>query len=289
MSKTTEDPSSRIDQLANPLDSLIRAALEAGEILLQYFSSEQSLSVHRKDDRSPVTAADLSSQQAILGLLGQRHPGVPTLSEESVGVPYPDRKGWKTSFLVDPLDGTKEFIAGRDEFTVNLSLLEGNRPIIGILHAPARDCLYLAVRDEGAFMVEGASRRLSGSQSFEELIDLATRISVRRSLANSVRRIVVSRSHFRPETKEDIERIRSTGVRVDVIPMGSALKFCRVAEGEADMYIRYVPSMEWDTAAGDLIVHEAGGSMRAIGTNEPLRYNKEDLTNPGFIAEGRRE
>lgn len=271
------------------LEALVAAAINAGEILTRQIGDDGPLRIERKQDSSPVTGADIASDSEIRSTLRKRLPTLKIKSEENGGSSPKGPINWTEYILVDPLDGTKEFIRGRDDYTVNLAFIRGDRPAIGVIYAPAEDSLCFAIAAHGCFALHGASSVWNQSHDFWDVRHVAKSIGVRKLQANGPRRIVVSRSHLRPETEKYIEQIRATASEVQIIPMGSALKFCKVAQGNADMYIRYTPSMEWDTAAGDLLVHEAGGSMYAIDTNEPLKYNKEDLRNPGFIAEGRRD
>lgn len=257
---------------ATALEELAAIAAAAGATLLEYRSGP--LEAQTKADGSPVTAADHAANAVILRQLAERFAGMPVVSEE--GPPVDARAhAPRSMFLVDPLDGTKEFLAGRDEFTVNIALVEDGEPVAGIVHAPARRALYGGGRGQGAWRttLEGGSLR--------------ARTPIKAVPAAGALRVITSRSHLDAETSAFIERYS-----VSVLQRaGSSLKFCLVAAGEADLYPRLDRTMEWDTAAGDAILRAAGGSVRTLD-GAPLRYNKRGIpgqrpfSNPGFVAAG---
>ncbi len=219
----------------------------------------------REEEQSPLTRADTEAHHIIVEGLHRISPGLPVLSEESQEVPYSRRKGWKSFWLVDPLDGTKEFIKKTGEFTVNIALIDGDRPVLGVVHAPAAGVTYSASEGMGAFKAEGAGRE---------------RIRVSDYRGHRLR-VVASVSHRSPELEAFIKRLGDC----ECLSMGSSLKLCLVAEGRADLYPRLGPTMEWDTAAAQCVVECAGGSVIDLD-GRPLGYNKPDLHNPFFMVTG---
>jgi len=225
--------------------------------------------VEYKDDNSPLTAADKASHEVIVAGLNKQFPDIPILSEEGRDIPYEIRKNWQRFWLVDPLDGTKEFIKRNGEFTVNIALIEENTPVFGVVYVPAQDKLYCGVVGQGAFVEVRGPR------------PEAKAIQVRQPDAEAGLTVVMSRSHPSPDLEAYLQDIKVA----EALPVGSSLKLCVVAEGRADLYPRLGPTMEWDTAAGQAVVVAAGGSvLQTDGT--PLEYNKENLLNPHFIVKG---
>jgi 3'(2'), 5'-bisphosphate nucleotidase len=255
---------------------LIAAAARAGAAIMQHF--RESPAVEIKDDRSPVTRADHDSEAIILEALARLAPEVRVVSEESCGdaaAPLPDR-----FFLVDPLDGTKEFIQQRSDFTVNIALIDQRRPCFGLVYAPARDLLAITVAAGEAIAAE-----LSPNKSGAELARLKQRKLQARKPKHGLTALV-SASHLDPETEAFLAKLNI----VQRSGVGSSVKFLAIAEGEADVYPRFAPTMEWDTAAGQAILEAAGGTVvEPDGT--PLRYGKVErgLRNPSFIAWGRKD
>lgn len=245
----------------------MHAFREAGEAILSIYGS--GFSVEQKTDRSPVTAADRISHDIMTGFLRKNY-SLPILSEEGKNIPYEERKQWDTFWLVDPLDGTKEFIGRNGEFTVNVALIRQGLPVMGLIYVPVKDTLYYAVKDKGSFKREnGREVRLPLDQKRHGVT------------------VVGSRSHSTPEFDAFVQQLRSRHQDLNFVSAGSSLKFCLVAEGAADLYPRLGPTMEWDTAAGQMIVEEAGGSVLNAEMSQPLHYNKADLRNPHFIVQGR--
>lgn len=226
----------------------------------------RSTEVELKKDKSPLTAADRASHRIIEeGLLALR-PDLPVLSEEGRDIPYSQRKGWNAFWLVDPLDGTKEFIRRNGEFTVNIALIEKGSPVFGLVYSPALEKLYWGMKGRGAWLADGDGEPKA--------------IGVRRKDPDSGLTVVMSRSHPSPELDAYLKTIKVS----EVVSIGSSLKFCLVAEGEADLYPRFGPTMEWDTAAGQAVLEAAGGYVLNRQTGERLSYNKESLLNPFFLA-----
>ncbi len=266
------------------LDLAIDASVYAGrEILRIYSDPSQDFGIEMKADNSPLTLADKASHECIIELL--KPIGYPILSEEGAQIPYEQRKDWHRLWIVDPLDGTKEFIKRNGEFTVNIALVEDGSPILGVILVPATGTLYSGIVGVGARRMEGI--RLDGHDT--------PAIRGRESLSScslpqpalpghTGLKVVASRSHMNPETEEFIDNLRKESPAVDLVSKGSSLKLCLVAEGSADVYPRFAPTMEWDTAAGDAICRASGKQVLDYRTGLPLIYNKPDLHNPWFIV-----
>jgi 3'(2'), 5'-bisphosphate nucleotidase len=237
-------------------------AREAGRATMTYYGDENGAGVRAKADDSPVTLADEAAHRILVDGLGRLDPETPVVSEESQAEGYDARRGWRRFWLVDPLDGTKEFIKRRAEFTVNVALIENGEPVFGVVLAPALDLLYWAVKGEGAWR--------------EEKSAAAERIYSTAPAPGTPLTVVESLSHPSPELEEYLKTI-PVARRVKA---GSSLKFCWVAEGRADVYPRLGPTMEWDVAAGDCVYRQSG---REGERPSPLTYNKPDLRNPSFI------
>jgi 3'(2'), 5'-bisphosphate nucleotidase len=274
-------------QLPVLVEFAIRAALQAGREIMAVYAG--SFGVEHKEDDSPLTEADLRAHRAIVAAL--QPSGLPVLSEEGALLPAEERRAWSRYWLVDPLDGTKEFVRRNGEFTVNIALMEaveadagelGNAlPIAGVLYVPVKDLLYFAWKGGGAHVQEQAATT-EGLSTYERSQH------ARRLPLNTMRdtfTIVASRSHRSPETEAFIQRMEQQHSRVELTSMGSALKICLVAEGKADVYPRYAPTMEWDTAAGHAICMEAGREITDLKTGAAMRYNKHDLMNNWFIVQ----
>ena len=257
-----------LDDLA---DLAVKAAIEAGKAILEvYYNSD--FGIDFKADNSPLTIADKRAHNMIARILGST--GIPLLSEEGRSIPYEERKNWELFWMVDPLDGTKEFIKKNDEFTVNIALIQGNTPIVGVVFVPVFRQIYLGDQ-RGSFTarVDFETESLTG----------ITRLPLS---SNDDKFIIVgSRSHMSAETEEYIRNIDTKGKPIEIRSKGSSLKICMVAEGLAMVYPRLAPTMEWDTAAGHAIVKFAGKEIYQFGGNEPLAYNKENLLNPWFVVE----
>lgn len=256
--------------MINDIKQLVEIAFKAGEQILSIYN-QPSFETQIKSDNSPLTEADIASHLYICNELQRLYPLIPILSEESTEFhDYESRKNWNYFFLIDPLDGTKEFIKRNGEFTVNIALVKKNVPIAGVIHAPALGTTYHAIKGLGAFKI------INGQQ---------TKLSLIKHKANDEIRVVASRSHSCEKTKNFIQELENQGKQVTTISAGSALKFGLVAEGSADIYPRFAPTMEWDTAAGHVIVNEIGKSVTMIKNNESLSYNKLDLRNDGLIVQ----
>jgi 3'(2'), 5'-bisphosphate nucleotidase len=254
------------EQLRGFLDQVTDIAEAAGEAAMAHYRDVE-VDVEYKDDDSPLTAADLDSNGVIEEGLADIVPELPVLSEESTAVDYDERSGWDGFWLVDPLDGTKEFLKKNGEFTVNIALIEQGEPILGVVRAPALETTYFAAEGLGAFKQDDGGE--------PEVLTMPDRMTEPVT-------VVVSRSHINDETRAFVDRLEQD-YEVDLMPKGSSLKLCMVAEDAAQIYPRLGPTMEWDTGAAHCLVDQAGGGVdRQDGT--PLAYNKEDLLNPYFIA-----
>jgi len=260
--------------LERELERALAAALRAGREIMEVYGGKD-LTSWSKEDRSPLTEADLRSHSVIVEELSDS--GYPILSEEGKDIPYEERKKWNRFWLVDPLDGTKEFLKRNGEFTVNVALVENGKPVMGVVYAPALELLYFAT-PEGAYRVDGALPELPVEELYERAESLPSVPPEEGKI-----RVVASRSHLSKETEEFVEKLRERG-EVDFLSVGSSLKLCFVAEGRADVYPRYAPTMEWDTAAGQAVVEASGGKVLEAETMKPLVYNKENLLNPYFVA-----
>ncbi len=259
---------------------VINTALKAGKEIIGIY--EDNFSVQYKDDRTPLTEADRRSHKVIAEGLERISPNIPILSEEGKDIPYEKRKSWKRFWLVDPLDGTKEFIKRNGEFTVNIALIEDRKPTLGVVYAPALNLLYFAQKDKGAYRLKVEEDALT-----KEDLKEAERLPLyRNSNPEKVLRVVASRSHMNEETRNFIERLRNRTEKVETLSIGSSLKICLVAEGKADIYPRLGPTMEWDTAPAHAVALESGCEVHAYenGLSETLTYNKENLLNPHFIV-----
>ena len=253
----------------------IEASLEAGKEIMDVYNT--SFNVELKDDESPLTEADKKANNVINRFL--KKTPIPIISEENKLVPYEIRKDWNVCWIVDPVDGTKEFIKRNGEFTVNIALVENGKPILGAIYVPAIKKLYFSdVSDKKSYSAELPSH----GTKYYKIIELAKELKPKTS-TNAVE-VVGSRSHMSQETLDFVESLKSSGKDVSIVSKGSSLKFCLVAEGNADVYPRFAPTMEWDTAAGQAICNAVGIKVIAQDTKKPLLYNKENLLNPWFLV-----
>lgn len=246
------------------IEPVLQMARDAGAAIMQVYV--QDFVVEHKDDLSPLTAADMAAHHLIVAGLNALTPDIPVLSEESADIAWSERKNWQRYWLVDPLDGTREFVKKNGEFTVNIALIENGTPSFGVVYAPALDEMHYGVRGVGAFICDGSSR---------------VPISSRRPAAAPLH-VAASRSHMDPRSAAAIARMGE----VSLLGMGSSLKFCRMAEARLDVYPRFAPTSEWDTAAGQCVLEAAGGVVLTLD-GQALTYNSKDsLLNPDFLALG---
>jgi len=257
------------------LDLIIRAALEAGKAIMEIYHTGD-FGVDMKSDLSPLTKADVASNDVIMRYLDSS--SIPVLSEEGRAIGFEERKSWKQLWIVDPLDGTKEFIKKNGEFTVNIALVENGIPILGVVYAPVLNELYFASRELGSFKVLTAA-----NSTAEELLAAAQKLPLEKE--HTSYRIVASRSHMSPETEAFIKEQEALQVQVEMISRGSSLKLCMIAEGTADCYPRFAPTMEWDTAAGQAICMYAGAAVIDWQTKKSMLYNRENLLNGWFVVQ----
>ena len=267
----------------NILLTAIRAALEAGkDIMTVYTDPNADFGIERKADNSPLTIADKKAHKKIVSIL--KATPYPILSEEGKDIPAEERLNWEELWIVDPLDGTKEFIKRNGEFTVNIAYVKNGIPEAGIIYIPVKKQLYFADSSLGAYKVnEIESPDAQNINSLKPLIAKAEQLPYNNSSRTEFV-IVASRSHLNEETQKYIDEMQQKHRHVKTVSSGSSLKLCLIAEGNADVYPRFAPTMEWDTAAGDAIIRAAGGHVFQAGTETSLCYNKQDLRNPWFIA-----
>lgn len=275
-----------IEKLRALIPNLLLISLDAGSAILEVYGS--NFAVEHKDDKSPLTLADKRSHEVIVnGLSRLEDIHLPILSEEGKSMPFEERREWEIFWLVDPLDGTKEFIKRNGEFTVNIALIQKGRPVLGVIFIPVKNIFYFGAAGLGSFKLERGDVLSSGS--LETILSSAVRLPLHphSSLAPRASRltIIASRSHLSPETELFINDLKAKHGDLAFISAGSSLKFCLIAEGVADVYPRFAPTMEWDTAAGQAIVENAGGRVLRTDSCQPVTYNKEDLLNPWFVAE----
>lgn len=267
----------------NLLLTAIRASLEAGsEIMSVYTDPNADFEIEKKADNSPLTIADRKSHMVIAARLASTP--YPVLSEEGKKIPVEERQSWNELWIVDPLDGTKEFIKRNGEFTVNIAYVKNGKPEAGVIYIPVKEELYFADSQYEAYKIEHITQ-LDSEETVDSLISKAHRLPYQEEAQRSSFIIVASRSHLTPETEAYIEEMKQKHQEVETVSKGSSLKLCLIAEGKADVYPRFAPTMEWDTAAGHAIIRAMGKEVYQAGTQHPLEYNKEDLLNPWFIAE----
>ena len=262
-------------QINKNLKIAIEASLKAGEVIMQVYDT--AFDVEIKDDKSPLTEADKKANDIINTFL--KPTPIPIISEENKQTDYSTRKQWETCWIVDPVDGTKEFIKRNGEFTVNIALINNGKPVLGVIYVPATKTLYFAdVLKQQAHKAQLNSH----NTTIEEALEQATALQTK-EVTNNVE-VVGSRSHMSQETLDFVEALKTSGKEVKIVSKGSSLKFCLVAEGNADIYPRFAPTMEWDTAAGQAICNAVGVEVISEDTKQPLLYNKENLLNPWFVV-----
>lgn len=250
----------------NNIEKIVAIAVAAGQEILAVYQ-KNNLTQYAKIDHSPLTAADIASHQLIVRQLQKLTPEIPILSEESAAIPWQVRKSWRRYWLIDPLDGTKEFIKRNGEFTVNIALIDNHEPVLGVVHAPALDTTWTGEKNSPAIKTQAGKQKI---------------IHVKQHIPGKPWKVVGSRSHASNGLKTFLANLGS----YELIVMGSSIKFCLVAEGEADIYPRLGPTSEWDTAAAHAVVNAAGGEVVMVENGQPLLYNtKESLLNPFFLVQ----
>jgi len=258
------------------LSASIKACIKAGKEILEVYQSDD-FNVQLKSDDSPLTVADQRAHNAIVSVLEQFD--IPILSEEGTHLPYAERKNWNQCWIVDPLDGTKEFIKRNDEFTVNVALVIDGKAVAGVIYVPVYKQLYFADEHIGSFRCDDVA---DSGRKLDKFISDSKQLPIEQERSGI--RVVGSRSHMNEETRLFIESLRDNGDEVELISKGSSLKLCMIAEGNADVYPRYAPTMEWDIAAGHAIVSASGAVIKELESDQELQYNKENLLNPWFIC-----
>ena len=256
-----------LEQISEHITELTGMAIQAGDAIMEIYTSED-FDIEHKDDDSPLTRADKAANKIICDYLESFSPDVPIISEENKEIPYAERKNYTLCWMVDPLDGTKEFIKRNGQFTVNIALIDNNEVTFGIVYAPALQELFYALKGRGAYMTKEKMQSPLKANQF--------------SRDEQGIRVVCSRSHLNAETQNFIDDLKEP----EKVSIGSSLKFIILAKGQAELYPRLAPTMEWDTAAAQIILEEAGGQVLHAETGEKLTYNKENLLNPYFIASG---
>lgn len=259
-----------------PSEKAIEASVKAGEEILKIYNRDFDIQI--KSDKSPLTEADIASNKLINSYL--KKTKIPIISEENKQLDYGQRKDWKRCWIVDPLDGTKEFIKRNGEFTVNIALVEDGKPVLGVIYVPVTKELYVGdVKSKKAWKitVDGDTDYLASLNDENEIKPSSYR-------SKNVVRVVGSRSHMNDDTLNYIEELKKEYKNVEIVSKGSSLKFCLVAEGEADVYPRFAPTMEWDTAAGQAICKAVGLDVIDKGTGKPMVYNRQNLLNNHFLV-----
>ena len=275
--QSSEKPVIEISQ--HLVDQVVASCRQAGEAILTVYRSIDGIAVDYKADDSPLTQADLAAHRLLVKALPTIIPNLPLLSEEGQLPSFAERQQWRRYWLIDPLDGTKEFISRNGEFTVNVALIEAGEPVLGVVHVPVQDVTYTGARELGATKRQADSIQAIRTRSLNEL-----------SHHNpSLVKVVASRRHGGEQQQDLLQRLEERFGQIETVSMGSSLKFCLVAEGLADFYPRLAPTSEWDTAAAQAVVEAAGGAVVDAAFN-PLRYNhKDDIINPHFYVWGDRQ
>ncbi|MCO5247639.1 MAG: 3'(2'),5'-bisphosphate nucleotidase CysQ [Chitinophagales bacterium] len=250
------------------IEFLIQISIEAGNAIMKVYDRE--FKIETKDDKSPLTEADLLSNEIITKALKKKYLQIPIISEENKLIDFSVRKSWDWCWLVDPIDGTKEFIKRNGEFTVNIALVHQQEVVAGVVYVPAQEKVFYAIKGQGAFLKED-------SKDIKQL-------KIRKIAEDGILRVVASRSHKSAAVDDYVKGIEKKYHNIDFVAAGSSLKFCLLAEGQADVYPRLAPTMEWDTAAGHIVAKEAGAVIIDNETQEELKYNKENLLNPFFVV-----
>lgn len=266
-----------IEDLKELLFTAIKSAFKGGQEIMDIYDSE--FVVELKEDNSPLTEADKRAHLAIMD--GLMETKIPILSEEGKSIPFEERASWANLWVVDPLDGTKEFVKRNGEFTVNIALINEGQPILGVIYVPVTNLMYFGMKGLGSYKVENYNE-LDGAPTLQILIEAALELPL--DQGDRPYTIVGSRSHMSPETEAFINEAKVEFGDIEIISKGSSLKLCMVAEGIADAYPRFAPTMEWDTAAGQAIVNAMGGEVIDQKTQKSMEYNRENLLNNWFLV-----
>jgi len=287
------------------VSSALAASKKAGDAVLEVYNSD--FAVELKDDKSPLTLADKRSHEIVTSHMSALDPAlvdglfksdkhrIPLLSEEGKNIPFEERKNWEYFWLVDPIDGTREFVKRNGEFTINIALIHSGRPVLGVIYVPVKETFYFSAEGLGTYKLEIADKpdfmlpEKFSQETFDDVLSVSKRLNAKTDTpgpSENMQRITIigSRSHMSKETEDYINNLKKLYKEVDFVSAGSSLKFCLMAESKADIYPRFGPTMEWDTAAGQAIVEQTGGVVLNISTSTPLIYNKENLLNPYFVV-----
>ncbi len=260
------------------IETAVQAALLAGNEIMKVYISED-FGVQSKEDSSPVTKADIAASNAIMPLL--ENTGIPIINEETQKVDYSTRKTWKQVWIVDPLDGTKEFINKNGEFTVNIALIENGKPVLGVIYVPVTDTLYFGIVNQASYVISKFYIAVE-SLDYNHLVSKAQKMPLANTRSKYT--VVASKSHLNAPTQDFINELKKETPDLECVSVGSSLKFCLVAMGKADIYPRFSPTNEWDIAAGDAIARGAGCSVIVAQTGKEMLYNRADLLNPDFVV-----
>ncbi len=263
-------------------ESAITAALEAGKGIMRIYENDDNYIVNLKADNTLVIEADRVSHETIRKILSKTR--IPLMSEEGRNIMFEERYGWDLYWLVDPIDGTLEFVQKHQEFSVCVALMEKNSPAIGVIAAPALNQLYFAVKGVGAYRIDDIDFSGDAEYDVKQLVSRAKRINCDTEMPSANLKILTTLSNPNSETESIIKDLGEKYVNVDRREYGSALKFCRMAEGEAHLYFRTTPLKEWDTAAGEIIARESGLNITTLDGGQPLRYNKQELVVEPFVV-----
>ena len=251
------------------IEDIIEISKLAGQEILEIY--KQDFDVYTKNDASPLTAADKNANDIIIANLKKKYPEIPFISEEMKNLEYSDRKEWEYCWVIDPLDGTKEFVKKNGEFTVNIALIRNGVSVLGVIYIPVKDEVFYAIENKGTFKIDANNNKTKLPK-------------IDRSISKNKIIVVASRSHLSETVVSFVDELKQQGKEVEFLSAGSSLKFCLVAEGKADIYPRLAPTMEWDTAAANVICTEVGLEVINHETNKALTYNKKNLLNPWFIV-----
>ncbi len=267
------------------LPAMFNAAVRAGAAIMKIHGNKDDYDISLKNDKTPITVADRTAHRTIREALG--HTRIPILSEEGREMRYDERCNWELYWLVDPLDGTAEFIEGYNEFTVNIALMENNRCIAAVIYVPYFEKMYLAGEGRGAFLKRGVAPNPEADYTYTQIITDWAPLPLAAERPERNFRVALSRRHRTEETYAYIDTLRTEHPDLEIVEQGSSYKFCMLAEGTADYYVRTTNTYEWDTAAGELILSEAGGVTRTLPDEGALKYNEENLHNPWFYCRSR--
>lgn len=266
------------EELIELMNAAVNAAVEAGAKVLEVYHSDD-FQVNLKSDNTPLTLADRTAHESIRAALSKTR--IPLLSEEGRNIHFEERKNWDLFWMVDPLDGTMEFIKRNGEFTVNIALMINNRPMLGVIYAPIFQDLYFGIVGMGAFKKMGINAALEPGLNVKDLLQQSLQLPL---LCNQHPMLVASRSHLNDDTESFIREQREEHPSISITYKGSSLKLCMIATGEADIYPRFTRTWEWDTAAGQALIEAVGKKIISYEDGQVLTYNKEDLANPRYVA-----